>query len=322
MHEPIISIITPSFNQARFLDQAIESVLSQEGGFYIDYILMDGRSTDESVDIIKEYESIIKTGSSQKKISEITYFYDIKYEKFNSCLGISFRWESEKDNGQAHAINKGIELAKGGIVAYLNSDDLYEGYAFKTIADFFQRNEQCETVYGNAFIIDDTGKKLGLYPTKDINADDIYSECFICQPSVFFRKTALVKYGLFNEKIHNSFDYEYWLRLYNKKAVFTHLDTVLASTRYYEETKTRKNRKEIYLEILALNKHYSGSFNNRWLYEFTREKFFLSSAMFLVVKLLNKASYAAIFAFAKISSFMYPYLFIRAIRKRTDEFFD
>src|SRR5574340_1418719 len=108
MTGPVITVVTPSFNQGRFIDETIRSVISQEGDFYLEYLIMDGGSTDETVDIIKKYDRLIKEGKWPVK-----------------CRGIEYRWVSEKDNGQADAVNKGFKIARGEILGWLNSDDTY-----------------------------------------------------------------------------------------------------------------------------------------------------------------------------------------------------
>lgn len=104
----VISIVTPSFNQGRFLEQTINSVITQEGDFYIDYIVADGGSTDNSVAIIKKYDDLIKSK-----------------EFICQCRGIEFSWWSQKDNGQPEALNNAFGRAKGDILAWINSDDYY-----------------------------------------------------------------------------------------------------------------------------------------------------------------------------------------------------
>src|ERR1035437_9764873 len=105
---PVISIVTPSYNQGEFLAETIESVISQEGEFHIDYIIVDGASTDTSVEIIRHYDELLNERN-----------WSIK------CCGIRFRWTSGKDKGQTDALMKGFRIAKGDVYAWLNSDDTY-----------------------------------------------------------------------------------------------------------------------------------------------------------------------------------------------------
>ena len=105
----IITIVTPSLNQGQFLEQTILSVISQKGDFYIDYIIADGGSTDNSVEIIKKYDSLLR----EKKFKI-------------QCKGIKYRWWSKKDKGQAHALNMAFKTGQGDVVTWINSDDYFE----------------------------------------------------------------------------------------------------------------------------------------------------------------------------------------------------
>jgi glycosyltransferase involved in cell wall biosynthesis len=123
-----ISIITPSYNQAEFIERTIQSIFSQNYPD-IEYIVMDGGSTDGTVKILKKYSDQII-------------------------------WKSEKDNGQSDAINKGLKIATGEIVAYLNSDDTYEPGTLKKVADFFQKNPEKKWVYGKCKIINKKDQEI------------------------------------------------------------------------------------------------------------------------------------------------------------------
>src|SRR3990170_2770087 len=128
---PKITIVTPSYNQGRFIEETIKSVLSQEGGFYIEYLIMDGGSTDNSVEVIKKYDRLLKEGRWPVK-----------------CLGITYSWASEKDKGQSDAINKGFRQARGDYIAWLNSDDTYEPGAIGKAVDYLQAHPEYMMVYG------------------------------------------------------------------------------------------------------------------------------------------------------------------------------
>ena len=114
---PIISIVTPSYNQGKFIADTIESVISQEGDFYIDYIIMDGASRDNSIEVIQSYS---------EKLNRCPVVFtqgNAEFRKYGNCKGVSYRWISEKDTGQSNAINKGYKIAVGSIFNWLNSDD-------------------------------------------------------------------------------------------------------------------------------------------------------------------------------------------------------
>src|SRR4030065_830719 len=106
MNSPLVSVVTPSYNQGRYIEETIKSVLSQEGDFRIEYLIMDGGSTDNSVEVIKKYDRLLKEGRWPVK-----------------CLGITYSWTSEKDKGQTDAINKGFAGCTGEILNWINRDD-------------------------------------------------------------------------------------------------------------------------------------------------------------------------------------------------------
>jgi glycosyltransferase involved in cell wall biosynthesis len=137
---PTLTIVTPSFNQGKYIETTINSVIMQEGDFYIDYIIMDGGSTDTTIDIIRKYDELIKSGQIMIK-----------------CRGINYMWQSAKDNGQYDAINRGFELSSGQIMGWINSDDMYLPAAFKTIVMVFQRFPQVNWITANSTRIDNDG---------------------------------------------------------------------------------------------------------------------------------------------------------------------
>lgn len=176
-----ISIITPSFNQGQFLEQTIDSVLSQNYP-NLDYIIIDGASTDNSVEIIKKYE---------------------KHLHF---------WTSEKDNGQSDAINKGLKYASGDIINWLNSDDYYEQDSLKKVAHYFE-DEKTLVVAGKSNIW--KNNKI----CKQSTGTDIYNSvektigfARIDQPETFFSKKAIDKMGFLNANLHYVMDREWWTR--------------------------------------------------------------------------------------------------------------
>ena len=172
----IISIVTPSYNQGQFIEECIRSVISQEGDFRIEYLIMDGGSTDGSVEIIRKYEDLLARGQWPVR-----------------CQGITYRWLSEKDKGQADAINKGFRMAEGEVVAWINSDDYYLPGAFQTAAAAIGPDSSLAMVYGDGFVVEDgSGSKRasGIEPFFDLwKLIHLYD--FISQPSVFLRHDSL-----------------------------------------------------------------------------------------------------------------------------------
>ena len=226
-----ISIITPSFNQAVFIERTIISVLSQ-GYPDLEYIIIDGGSTDGTSEIIKKYEHQLK-------------------------------WISEKDSGQSEAINKGLRMATGDIIAYLNSDDEYDGRSLFTVNDYFQTHPNSDWAYGKCNIIDENDHYQRAIITNYKNFlmrrysfFKLLCTNFINQPSTFLRSSLLHKYGLINEHEHLAMDYEYWLRI-GKNNTPGYIDQYLANFRMYSNSKSVANYKQQFRDEMRLAKSYS-----------------------------------------------------------------
>ena len=224
---PLVSIVTPSYNQGRFIERTIESVLSQRYP-KIEYVVIDGGSTDGTLEILKNYTNRIG-------------------------------WVSKPDRGQTDAINKGMARVHGEIRAYLNSDDVLMPAAIERVVDFFQRNPDCDMVYGDAEYIDEEDRVIGRYPTADYSFGRLLQDCMVCQPAAFWRKRIADKIGPFDEKCNYAMDYDYWLRIAKSSGNISFLPEKLANSRLYKETKTRSARTEIYKEIFRICKTHAGS---------------------------------------------------------------
>ena len=235
------TIITPSFNQDQFIEKTINSVLSQEGGFYIDYIVADGGSTDNSVEIIKKYDKLLKN----KK-------YPVK------CKGINYRWWSEKDNGQSHAINKGLTLASGDVLAWINSDDFYEQGAFRYINNMFKSYKQIDLFYGDCYQVTDKKLEKKLIKLKQIDYKKIIKwGCLIYQPAAFFTKRIINKIGLLNEELKYCMDYDLWLRILKENNCL-YCPRVLANYRLWPDSKTVSQIKKLHQESEKVRRKYGG----------------------------------------------------------------
>ena len=238
----IITIVTPSFNQGQYISQTIESVLAQAGNFFIDYIIADGGSTDNTVEVIKKYEQRLNDKN-----------WPIK------CQGITLTWWSHKDAGQTDAINQGFKVAKGDILAYINSDDLYFPGAFQKVLKAFSKNNQVELVYGKCLSFwQDSSKTLENIPPADLTFKKILrGGPRIFQPASFWTKKIYDKVGLLDKDCHYAMDYEYYLRILSEpgaKAFF--LDEFLAKFRVVSGQKSQQERKLID-EFVAVNRKYN-----------------------------------------------------------------
>jgi glycosyltransferase involved in cell wall biosynthesis len=255
---PVISIVTPSYNQGQFIGETIRSVLSQEGTFYIDYIIMDGLSTDASLSIIERHERVLRKSSQRLEKQGLEFCVDKEQgSELNRCKGISYRWTSKKDGGQAHAINAGLKLAVGSVCAYINSDDLYYPGAF----DYVARCQWADTdfLYGKGMWISETGGNILPYPTLKPSKRSFYYECTLCQPAVFIKKGVVDDIGLFSTAYDFIFDYEYWLRALFKRKKFVFANRLLAKSRMHFGNKSLSNTERADREKTALLGRYYGT---------------------------------------------------------------
>lgn len=231
-----VSIITPSYNQAQFLDKTIESVVGQKYSS-LEYFIIDGGSTDGSVDMIKKYA---------KKYPFI-------------------KWISKKDNGQSEAINKGLKMCKGDIIAYLNSDDTYYPGAIKKVVRYFKNNDKIKIIYGEGTHIDERGREIERYNTFLFSESKLKHNCFICQPTLFMRKEVFKKVGFFNEKIHTCMDYEYWIRA-SKYFYFNYIPFKIATSRIHSKAGTITLRSQVFKDVILTIKKYYGYVPISWLF--------------------------------------------------------
>lgn len=217
-----ISIITPSYNQASYLAATIESVLSQEGQFHLDYIIIDGNSSDGSQDIIKYYQGLLD-----------------RKEWPVGCASINLRWHSEPDEGQSDALSKGFCMAKGEIFAWLNSDDLYQAGTLQAITGAFRQSPAVALVYGGALYSDATGAILGRYPSEPFNVNRLAFFNFIPQPSTFFQKTAYQAVGGLDTSLHFAMDYDLTIRICTQFPI-RYMPQILSHYRLHESAKTER----------------------------------------------------------------------------------
>ena len=218
---PRISIVTPSFSQGQFIEETIRSVLLQ-GYPDLEYIIVDGGSKDQTLDVIEKYAAWLAY------------------------------WESKPDKGQAHAINKGFRKATGEIIAWINSDDSYIEAALAKVALFFLANPLFQSIYGDIQTIDSESKALKeirSHPRFDLAKLFGWMRC--PQPACFWRRAALIEIGSLNESMHFVFDLEFWIRI-GLKYETAHIDVTLANLRLHENTKTSTKNIDFDIETLEM----------------------------------------------------------------------
>lgn len=220
---PCISIVTPSYNQGQFIEETIRSVLLQ-GYPNLEYIIMDGGSADNSVEIIKRYEPWLSY------------------------------WVSEPDRGQSHAINKGFKMANGQFVTWLNSDDFYLPSALEKLVVAMSSDEQTDLAYGICDFIDGNGKLVLRKEDGQVTLEKLLSKCLIGQAATLMRRDLLNNIGWLNEDLHFAMDWELWLRIFSySNAVF--VPEPLARCYVHENAKTIQftdNQLQEHIEVLKM----------------------------------------------------------------------
>jgi len=224
--KPLVSIVMPTRNQGHFIRESIDSVLGQNYP-NVELVVMDGASTDDTVEILKSY-------------------------------GERIRWISEPDNGQADAINKGMSKVSGDVLAYLNSDDILLPGAIDKVVDYFNAHPECDMVYGDADYIDKDGNVTGAYATAEFSFERLMHDCCVCQPAAFWRRRAAERTGPFNADLQTAMDYEYWLRLAADGSIIHYTKQKFAQSRLHEDAKTLAMRGKIYEEVFRICREQGG----------------------------------------------------------------
>jgi glycosyltransferase involved in cell wall biosynthesis len=228
-----MSVVTPSFNQGRFIGRTIESVLNQDVP-PLEHLIFDAVSTDETAGVLARY-------------------------------GDRVRAVIEKDQGQADAVNKGLRAARGDVIGWLNSDDVYFPGACRAVLQAFEADPTLDVVYGEADHIDADDKVIEAYYTEPFDYDRLKEVCFVCQPAAFFRRRVVERAGELRADLRYCMDYEYWLRVCASKPP-RFLAVKLAGSRLYAETKTLGSRAPVHREILQMLTEKFGRPAPRWVY--------------------------------------------------------
>jgi len=231
---PKISIITPTLNQAQFIEETIISVLSQDYK-NMEYIIIDGGSTDNTLSILEKYRHRLK-------------------------------FISEKDQGQVDAINKGLKMVNGDIVAYINSDDLYLPGTFIKVGRFFLEHDKAMIITGKCLNIDSQGFETRLLIKQyknfwlTLNNDNFLKIAnYISQPATFWLRELTKSVGFFNPEYRYAMDYDYWLRIAQKNKIYL-IKEYLAKFRIYPTSITSSNSKKQFEEEYNIAKEFSNSY--------------------------------------------------------------
>jgi len=208
-----VSIVTPSYNQGEFIEQCLLSVKRQTHPA-VEHLVIDGGSTDETLEILKRY-------SSQPGWEHL-------------------KWISEPDRGQSDALNKGFRAANSDIVGWLNSDDRYRPGCFEYTAEAFRANPQADIIYGDYTWIDQDGRLLQVRREIEFSRFILFYHrvLYIHTTSTFFRRRIFAEGNFIAPEFHYAMDYEFFLRLANKKYNFLHIPELLADFRWHEASKS------------------------------------------------------------------------------------
>lgn len=228
MKEPLVTIVTPSYNQAPYLEATMRSVLEQDYP-HVEYIVIDGGSNDGSADIIRKYAG------------RLAY------------------WSSEKDRGQTDAINKGFSRATGEILAWINSDDTYEPGAIREAVNWMQKHPEMGLVYGDANFIDDDGRLIGRFPAAQTDYRRLRrGYVHIPQQAAFFRRVLWQNVGPLDPSFFFAMDYDLWVRI-AKIAPLLYTRRTWANFRLHGDSKTLIANDRCWPEMIRVHKREGGS---------------------------------------------------------------
>ena len=227
---PLVSIVTPSFNQAGFLEETIRSVLDQDYPA-IDYMVVDGGSTDGSVEIIRQFAERLSW------------------------------WVSETDRGQTDAINKGFGHASGQILAWINSDDTYEPGAVKAAVKYLREHPEVGMVYGDANYIDEKGRVIGKFPAAQTDLPGLRrGYVHIPQQTAFFRSTLWQVVGPLDPSFYFAMDYDLWVRIASRSKIAYRAGETWANFRLHASGKTISADDRCWPEMLRVHYREGGRF--------------------------------------------------------------
>lgn len=255
---PRISIVTPSFNHGQFIERTVRSVLDQRGDFDLEYRVLDGGSSDGTLDILRRYEDRLT-------------------------------WTSGPDKGQVDAVNKGLRAATGDIVGWVNSDDVLMPGALAKVAAAFAAHPDAEWLHGRCEVIDvnDLPMRRWISAYKDFRArrhsfENLLTENYVSQMTTFWRRTVHEQIGYLDPELKLAFDYEFWLRL-AKRGSPIYLEDCIACFRWYETSKSGANYGWQFAEDNIVAVRHAGAGSRSTL----RRKRIKSAAIVAIYKLMS-----------------------------------
>ncbi len=224
----LVSVVTPSYNQADYLEATIRSVIEQDYP-QIEFIVIDGGSTDNSLEIIRRHDDRISS------------------------------WVSEPDTGQTEAINKGFARATGDVMAYLNSDDLYRPGAIREAVEYLDANPDVGMVYGDADFIDESGEVIGRFPAAQTDYKRLRrGYVHIPQQAAFFRAELWEQVGPLDPTFQFAMDYDLWVRIASRSSI-RYLPRPWAAFRLHGQTKTLTAADRCWPEMIRVHRRLGGS---------------------------------------------------------------
>jgi glycosyltransferase involved in cell wall biosynthesis len=245
---PLVSIVTPSYNMARYLPETIDSVLAQDYP-RIEHIVMDGGSTDGSIDVLERYRG------------RLTY-------------------SSGRDRGASDAVYQGFRRASGDILLWLNADDTLVPGAVRAAVEAFAVRPDADVIYGEGWWIDESGERISRYPSLPFDARTLARDCFICQPAAYLRASSYRRCEL-DPAAAWSFDYDLWIRMTKAGMRFEFVPGLyLANSRLHRGSATIYDRRRVFDNSMALLKRHYGYIPLPWIVDYTafrldgRDQFF------------------------------------------------
>ncbi len=232
MVKPLVTVVIPSFNQGKFLDDALTSIFQQK--VPVEVFVMDGGSLDNSTNIIQKWE--------------------------HELAG----WRSYADDGQAAAINEGIALGQAPYVCWLNSDDWFLPSGLAKLVNELDTHPETPAVYGRSWnFIQKSGKRYPVW-VEPFNEKRLALRCIISQPATLIRRSAWQTVNGVDDKLHMAMDYDLWWRLYKTIGPLRYFDEFVAVNREHAATKTKNNRRKHYQEAMSVVRKYYGHIPLKW----------------------------------------------------------